>query len=78
MNIYSGVRSSPSRVGVVQFPSRMLKMSVDCVLAALRGSTFGPEYDSPLRLLRSCRTTFLNILLRIGGFGETLGDSFQW
>jgi hypothetical protein len=53
-------------------------MSVDCVLAALRGSTYGLEYDSPLRLLRSCRMAFLNILLRIRGFGETLGDSFQW
>ena len=53
-------------------------MSADCVLAALRGSTYGPEYDSPLRLLRSCRTAFLNILLRVGGFGERLGDSFQW
>jgi hypothetical protein len=78
MNIYSGVRSSPSRVGVVQLFSRMLKMSADCVLAALRGSTYGTEYDSPLRLLRPCRTAFLNILLGIGGFGERLGDSFQW
>jgi len=38
MNIYSGVRYSPSRVGVVQLFSRMLKMSADCVLAALRGT----------------------------------------
>jgi uncharacterized protein YbjQ (UPF0145 family) len=55
----------------------MLKMSADCVLAALSGSTYGTEYDSPLGLLRPCRTAFLNILLGIGGFGERLGDSFQ-
>jgi len=38
MNIYSGVRSFPSRVGVVQVSSTMLKMSADCVLAALPGT----------------------------------------
>jgi hypothetical protein len=42
--------------------SRMLKKSTDCVLATLRGSTYGTKYDSPLRLLRPCRAAFLNIL----------------
>jgi uncharacterized protein YbjQ (UPF0145 family) len=55
----------PGRVGIVQISSRMLKMSAGCVLATLRGSTYGTEYDSPLRLLRPCRAAFLNILLGI-------------
>jgi len=38
MNIYSGVRSFPSRVGVVQFSGWMLKMSADCFLSALPGT----------------------------------------
>ncbi|MBI5671876.1 MAG: hypothetical protein HZC50_01095 [Nitrospirae bacterium] len=32
------------------------------VLASLRGSTYGPEYASPLRSLRPCWTAFLRIL----------------
>lgn len=43
----------------------MLKKSADCVLAVLRGSTYGPEYASPLRVLRPCRTAILNILWNI-------------
>jgi len=38
MNIYSGVRSFPNGVSVVQLSSRMLKLSADCVLAALPGT----------------------------------------
>ncbi len=34
--------------------SRMLKKSASFVLASLRGSTYGGEYDSPLRSLRPC------------------------
>ena len=40
------------------------------VFAALRGSTYGTEYDSPLRLLRPCRATLLNILLGIEGIRQ--------
>ena len=34
--------------------SRMLKKSTSSVLASFRGSTYGTEYDSPLRLPRPC------------------------
>jgi predicted RNA-binding protein with PIN domain len=33
---------------------RTLKKSASIVLASLRGSPYGPEYDSPLRSLRPC------------------------
>ena len=36
-------------------------MVASFVLASLRGSTYGAEYDSPLRSLRPCWTAFLNI-----------------
>ena len=36
------------------FTSKLLKKSASGVLAALRGSTYRAEYESPLRLLRSC------------------------
>ena len=42
--------------------SRLLIKSASGVLASLRGSTYGTEDDSPLRLLRPCRTAFLNSL----------------
>ena len=42
--------------------SRMLKKSASGVLASLRGSTYGTEYDSPFRSLRPCWTAFLSIL----------------
>ena len=45
--------------------SRLLTKSASGVLAALRGSTYGSEYDSPLRLLRPCWAAFLNSLLNI-------------
>jgi hypothetical protein len=41
---------------------RLLTKSARGVLATLRGSTYGREYDSPLRLLRPCWTAFLNSL----------------
>ena len=44
---------------------RLLIMSASGVLAALRGSTYDREYASPLRLLRPCRTAFLNSLRAI-------------
>jgi hypothetical protein len=40
----------------------MRKKSASGVLASLRGSTYGTEYDSPLCSLRPCRTAFLRIL----------------
>ncbi len=40
----------------------MLKMSASGVLASLRGSPYGAEYDSPLRSLWPCRTAILSIL----------------
>jgi hypothetical protein len=40
----------------------MLKKSASFVLASLRGSTYGTEYDSPLRSLRPRWTAFLSIL----------------
>jgi hypothetical protein len=43
-------------------PNRLLTKSASGVLAALRGSTYGREYDSPLRLLRPCWPAFLNSL----------------
>ena len=47
---------------------RMLKKAFGCVLASLRGSTYIPQYASPLRSLRPGQKTFLNILkdLRLG------------
>ncbi len=42
--------------------SRVLKKSASGVLASLRGSTYGTEYDSPLRLLRPCWTAILSTL----------------
>ena len=42
--------------------SRLLTKSASGVLAALRGSTYGREYDLPFRLLRPCWTAFLSIL----------------
>jgi hypothetical protein len=42
--------------------SRVLKKSASGVLASLRGSTYGAEYDSPLRLLRPCWTAILSTL----------------
>ncbi len=47
---------------LASFASRLLTKSASGVLATLRGSTYGREYDSPLRLLRSCWTAFLNSL----------------
>ncbi len=45
------MRTSP--MGTGRNPSnRMLKKSASFVLASLRGSTYGAEYDSPLRSLR--------------------------
>ena len=41
---------------------RLLKKSASGVLASLRGSTYGSEYASPLRSLRSCWTAFLTSL----------------
>jgi hypothetical protein len=40
----------------------MLKTSASFVFAALRGSMYGKEYASPLRLLRPRWTAILNIL----------------
>lgn len=42
--------------------SRMLKKSAGFVLVSLRGSTYGAEYDSPLRSLRPRWTAILTIL----------------
>jgi hypothetical protein len=42
--------------------SRLLKKSASSVLATFRGSTYGTEYASPLRLLQPCWTAFLNSL----------------
>ena len=44
------------------YTSRMREKPAGGVLASLRGSTYGPEYDSPLRSLRPCWTAFLLIL----------------
>ena len=41
---------------------RVLKKSVSGVLASLRGSMYGPKYDSLLHSLRPCCTAFLNTL----------------
>jgi hypothetical protein len=40
----------------------MLKKASGCVLTSLRGSTYMRQYASPLRSLRPCQKTFLNIL----------------
>jgi hypothetical protein len=45
--------------------SRLLTKSASIVLASLRGSTYGTEYDSLLRSLRPCWTAFLNSLQAI-------------
>jgi len=42
---------------------RLLKKPASIVLASLRGSTYGKEYDSPLRSLRPCWTALLNNLM---------------
>jgi len=42
----------------------MLNRAASCVLAAVRGSTYAPEYASRLSLLRPCWTARLNILQR--------------
>jgi hypothetical protein len=47
----------------------MLKKSTSGVLASLRGSTYGREYDSPLLSLRPYWTAFLSIL-------EVIASSF--
>ena len=41
---------------------RKLKKASSFVLASLKGSTYGKEYASPIRLVRPCRQAFLNIL----------------
>ena len=46
-------------------PSRLLTKAASGVLTSLRGSTYGPEYDSPLCSLRPCWTAFLNSLRAI-------------
>jgi hypothetical protein len=43
----------------------MLKKSASIVLSSLRGSTYGTQYVSPLRSLRSCWTAFLSILWEV-------------
>lgn len=50
----------------------MLKKSSGFVPASHRGSTYGTEYASPLRLLWPRRTAFLNILRGILFPSETL------
>ena len=45
-----------------EVPSRLLTKPASGVLASLRGSTYEPEYASPLRSLRPCWTAFLNSL----------------
>jgi hypothetical protein len=52
-------------VYLVYLVSRLLTKSASSVLAVLRGSTYGREYASLLRLLRPCWTAFLNSLRRI-------------
>jgi hypothetical protein len=42
--------------------SRLLTKSASGVLASLRGSTYGTEYDAPPRSLRPCWRAFLNSL----------------
>jgi hypothetical protein len=72
-------RSMPI-ISVCSHPaSKLLTKAASGVLTSLRGSTYGPEYDSPLRSLRPYRTAFLNSLRgisirsvtgRVGLFGE--------
>ena len=45
-----------------EVPSRLLTKPASGVLASLRGSTYEPEYASPLRSLWPCWTAFLNSL----------------
>ena len=52
----------PTSPCVTKTSSRMRKKTASGVLASLRGSTYGPEYDSPLHSLRPCWTAFLRIL----------------
>ena len=52
----------PTSPCVTRTSSRMRKKTASGVLASLRGSTYGPEYASPLRSLRPCWTAFLRIL----------------
>jgi len=47
----------------------MLKKSASFVLASLRGSTYGAEYDSPFRSLRPRWTAILSILLGVDAWG---------
>ncbi len=60
--------TSPAEIRFIQlnltreFTGRLLTKPASCVLAALRGSTYGGEYASPLRWLRHCWTAFLNSL----------------
>jgi hypothetical protein len=49
----------------------MLKKSASFVLVPLRGSTYGKEYDSPLRSLRPRWTAFLSILLSVSLWSES-------
>ena len=44
--------------------SRVLKKFAIGVLASRRGSTYGTQYDSPLRSLRPCWMDFLSIPTR--------------
>jgi len=51
---------------LISSASRMLTTkSASIVLASPRGSTYGTEYDSPLRSLRPYWTAFLNSLQAI-------------
>jgi len=72
MNIYSGVRSFPSSVGVVEGQQR----SCGHVGGKARPRAMILSWQAHGGRVRS--PVFLNILLGIGGFGERLGDSFQW
>ncbi len=55
----------------------MLKKSASVVLASLRDSPYGGEYDSPLRSLRPCWTAFLIILWVFVNRVETI-DGSAW
>ena len=56
--------------------TRLLTKSASGVLAALRGSTYGRKYDSPLRLLRPCWTAFLNSLRE--SLKESVTSGLSW